>query len=389
MHRAALISDDADLHQRLSAVMVSELHVDRVVGQMHELPFAIDRMQPELVLFDLKGSQDVTVRQAVEAAAGVPVIAFGDSADGAQVIQSLRAGALDFIDREDDMGRQRDQILRRLASLPTQTQPGDRDFSVVIGAQPGGGAGGFAVNLGLIKARKLGEALLVDCTLPASEAGAALGIEPTYTLWDASRDVERMDRTLVNAACAAHPSGLRVLPLAVRATDDAALSPESFLETLATIRPLFRHTILNVGGVREPQLLSALLSTATRIYFLCEQSITAIRDAKDLLSALPMGVDIQRRGLLVIDRYEPEISLTDLQVRQALGFERFIRLPASRAELLNSLNLGRPPVLDQPTAPYAAAIMNAVGEAAQTATGAARGWSKLRAQMAMALGVSR
>jgi pilus assembly protein CpaE len=394
MPRIALISEDEDLHRRLESALGDEVTLDRLPGRMEALPFDLDRLRPSLVLFDLRTEFEMSVRQAVEAGAGLPLVVIGEARDGAQVIQSVRAGALDFIDREDDPVRLRDQIVRRMSALPAQPRGEAGDFSVVMAAQPGGGAGAFALNLAVLKSRAAGEGLLIDCTLPASEAGAALGLNPSYTLWDASRDVERLDRTLLSAAVATHlDSGLRLLPLAARSTDEAALSAESFLETLATIRPMFRMSVLNVGGVRQPQLLAAMLGAATQIYFLCPQSLTAVRDGKDLLAGLPADLDLARRALLVVEDYDPEIALTDAQVRQALGFERSLRLPQARTELLNSLNLGRPLVIDGPAGPYVQAVMQAAGAtggvAADGGGQAASGWTRLRDRMSRALGGGR
>jgi hypothetical protein len=95
----------------------------------------------------------------------------------------------------------------------------------------------------------------------------------------------------------------------------------------------------------------------------------------------------------VVEDYDPEIALTDAQVRQALGFERSLRLPQARTELLNSLNLGRPLVIDGPAGPYVQAVMQAAGAtggvAADGGGQAASGWTRLRDRMSRALGGGR
>lgn len=391
MQRIALISDSPDLHHRMSSALATEAPVDRLDARRPGLPGELGRLKPALVLFDLELEPQVSVRDILAAANGADlhteVVAVGDAANANEVIQALRAGSVDFLDRREDAMRLREQIVRRLLSIPERARSEAGDFTVVIGAQAGGGANALSVNLALLQAQADPDVLLIDCALPASEAGIALGLMPTYSLWDASRDAERLDRTLLGAALVSHkPTGLRVLPLAARATDEASLSPESFLKALATIRPLFRKVVMNVGGIRHPQLLASILSSATRIYLVCPQVLTAIRDAKDLLASLPDGLDFRDRTVLVVDEYSPDITLTDAQVRKSLAISRSFHLPPARVDLANSLNIGNPLVMRLPNAPYVQALLAGVGEAVRPAQAP---WTRWRTRVEDALGFGR
>ncbi|MCR5876683.1 hypothetical protein LRS10_22515 [Phenylobacterium sp. J426] len=293
------------------------------------------------------------------------VVALGDSRNAQDVLSTMRAGVADFLEREDAVDALREHLERRLASAAEIQRGEPGAFSVVLNAQPGGGAGLFALNLAIVRGRKHHESLLVDCHLPASEAGAALDLTPTYTMADAVRDAGRLDRTLLLSALAQHPgSGLRLLPLALRATDDTSLSPEAFLQALRAIRPLFRETVLYAGGIRHPLLLGAVVSWASSVFLVSPQKYTALRDAKDLLLSLPHDFDVRRRVTLVVDEYSPMINVSPEQMQATLGLERVVRLPAARDELINGLNLGRAMVLEHPNSAYAAAIQGAAsGEA--------------------------
>jgi pilus assembly protein CpaE len=129
------------------------------------------------------------------------------------------------------------------------------------------------------------------------------------------------------------------------------------------IRPLFRDVVLNAGGVRSPGLLLELLHAATRVYLVCPQKFTALAEARRLLERVAPGVDVFQRMVLVVDEHHASINLSEEQMRNTLAIPFSVRLPPSRVELVNSLNVGRPLALEQPHGPYAQALARLCGEA--------------------------
>lgn len=367
MHRIALLGHDQFLISRVRAAATELAGVSVMPLMPSKFAPEIAVLRPALVLIDLGGADTLAmlpqVIASVNSAAGdVPVVVIGDTSNAADVLAAVRAGSSDFIDREEPIANLRAHVERRLAALESQRASDARTFSIVLNAQPGGGGGLFALNLAVLRACRAREALLVDCQLPASDAGAALDIGITYSLADAARDISRMDRTLLLSAIAHHePSGLSVLPLAVRATDQLGLSHEGLLAALRTIRPLFNDVVLNAGGIREAAVLDVLSEWATSVYLVCPQSVTALRHAKDLIAALPSRFDAQEKVQLVIDQFSPRIELSPDKMRDALQLDHMIVLPDARDDLINGLNIGRPYVLAKPRAPYSQAIAAAAG----------------------------
>ncbi|HWK36510.1 hypothetical protein [Sphingomonas sp.] len=367
MRRVVLLGHDQFLIGRVRAAAIELAGVTVLPTAPSKFAPELAVLRPTLVLVELGGSDTLAnlphiIASIVTVAGEVPVVVIGDANNAADVLAAVRAGSTDFLDREECVPNLRAHLERRLSALG-EVRSGERqNFSVVLNAQAGGGGGLFALNLAVLRASRAEEALFIDCQLPASEAGAALDIGASYSLTDAVRDISRMDRTLLLSAIARHEaSGLSVLPLALRAADQVAISHEGLLAALRTIRPLFKDVVLNAGGIREPGLLDVLSDWATSIHLVCPQTVTALRDAKDLLAVLPAQGDVAGRVVLVVDQCSPRIDLSPEQMRAALRLDRVIALPDVRDDLLNGLNVGRPYVLARPRAPYALAI----GAAAQ------------------------
>ena len=374
MQRIAYLGSDELLYRRIQAAADGFATVLMLAPEPAELPTELTKIKPTLVLYELASEAPSELLPAYFAAisgfdATLETVVIGDARSGGAVLTAVRAGSVDFIDRDEAVAEMRVHLERRFTAI-NETERGQPSvFSVVLNAQPGGGGGAFALNLAIVRARKSGEALLIDCQLPVSEAGPALDIVLTYSLADAVRDAGRLDRTLLLSALAQHaPSGLRVLPLALRAASNNGLSSDTFLKAVRAIRALFSETVLNASEIREPALLAPLSQWASTVYLVCPQKFTALSDAKDLLQAMPVDFDAARRVVLIVDEFSPGITLTPEQMTATLGIERQITLPPARDELINGLNVGRPYVLARPTSPYANAIHAAAGEQVVAAT---------------------
>ena len=324
MRRIAVISGDELLVSRIRAGAADLAQVFALSTPAAQFMPQLADIRPALVLVEIEGSATVAaLPQIVKSIAtvdpDVQVAVLGDTRIVADVLAAVRAGSSDFIDCDEPIAALSGHIKRCLATLPEAAQVELGPFSVVLNAQSGSASGLFALNLAIARARREGEALFIDCHLPVSEAGAALDIAVAYSLADAVRDTGRLDRTLLLSSIAHHEaSGLRVLPLSLRSTDDISLAPETLLTALRAIRPLFRDTVVNAAGIREPAILSALAQWATKVYLVCPQKFTALRDAKDLLGALPSSFDAARRVVLVVDEHSTGISLSPEQMLAAL-----------------------------------------------------------------------
>jgi pilus assembly protein CpaE len=360
--RLILASDDAELRVRLEAALDGLAAVAVCPPTATALLQSLVESTPALLLVDLAGG--VPLAQVIplvrRADAGLQTIAVGDTGDVAAVLGAVRAGAGDVIDRAEPASALRAQLVRHFRAEGPRVGGG---FELVLAAQPGCGDSLFAVNLAAQRAAAGRELLLIDCTLPASEAGAALDLKLGYTVQDAIKDVGRMDRTLANSALARHAeTGLSVLPLATAAAPDVdAVGPDALARVVGAVRPLFRDTLLTAGGVRSPGLLLEFMQAAARIYFVCPQKFTAVADGRRLLDAVAPGPEVVERMTLVVDDHHIGITLTEDQMRAALLLPRSVRLPPSRVELINGLNTGRPLVLEQPRGAYAQALSRLSG----------------------------
>jgi pilus assembly protein CpaE len=355
--RIVLASDNAALRERIAAGVGDLAVLTCVSPEASDLLGSLVQARPALMLVELDGPTPLhsLVGLIRRADPGIGVVALGDATSVEAVLGAVRAGAGDFLDRSASPEAVRNLIVRQLRAAPEEKiRHAAGSFEIVIAPQTGGGENLFAINLAAMKAKAGAEMLLIDCALPGTEADAALDIRIPYTVHNALKDLGRFDRTLAVSTLARHEgSGLMVLPLATAdAPDVETVGGETLARLFNVIRPLFRDVLLNVGGVRSPELLLEFMRAATRIYVVCPQKFTAVAEAQRLLERVGPSADMFERMVLLVDEHQPAITLTDDQMRTTLGVPVSVRLPPARTELVNGLNIGRPLTLDQPRHPY-------------------------------------
>lgn len=363
MFRILSATRDVSLTDRMMVALDGLAVIVRVDPVPEALQDAVASVRPDLVAIDIDGREPLTsnalgmIRHLLDTDPARPVVAIGDEAATNLVLQAVRAGARDFVDREAAGEALRGQIGGQLSRAARGApQPAGR-LTVITSGQPNDGESLFAINYAVLRARQVSDVLLIDFHLPASEAGAALDLEPTYTIRDAIQDSIRLDRTLLATALARHAaSGLYVLPLSAGTGPVGEINSGSILSLLATLRTLFAEVVVNLGGLRHAALINELYGNAGEFYLLTRQRLTSLKACRDLLSPLSIGANAGGRLTLVVADFDPAVTMTLQQMTSALGLTQVVKIPPAHAALNNAVNKGVPLVLDQPRSPYAHAV---------------------------------
>jgi len=372
MFKVIAASFDVELSDRVATALDGLASVLRSDPDPHTLREAVERTRPDLLLMDTgDGGSGADLASTLaglrEADDDHALIAVGDENAAALVLSAVRAGARDFLSRDLPPEDLRKVLVTYLGRAPRRERPSAGTMTGVIRGQPGDGGSLLAINYAVMRASQGHDVLLIDCTLPASEAGAALDVKFTYTLRDAIQDLSRLDRTLLSSTLARHPaSGLYVLPLAIGGEDISDLTPSAILSLLLVARGLFGETILDAGGIRHGGLLTEMLQSTSDLFMVTTQKFTAVKSCKELLAQLALAPNILESTTLVVDDYDEGIGLNEEQIAAAIGLPRSRRLPAARSALVNSLNRGKPLVLSEPRHPYVRALGKLVPAGAAT-----------------------
>src|SRR2546430_9833216 len=139
------------------------------------------------------------------------VYAIGNLNQPQVIVSAMRAGAREFIERPTTTTDLLEAFVRLTAAQRRVRQEGPRGkvFSV-INAKGGSGATTVAVNLALALQSAHGQTALVDLA-PLGHAALHLNLKPHFSVADATRNLHRMDSSLLESFMTRHGGGLQLL----------------------------------------------------------------------------------------------------------------------------------------------------------------------------------
>ncbi|AOK23204.1 fimbrial protein [Burkholderia ubonensis] len=343
-------------------------------------------LNPAIVFIDFSGAQAAASAAAAAvrvAHPGLPVVALGTLAEPESALAALRAGVRDFIDvsgaAEDAL-----RITRGLLEHAGGGEPANRHGKLValLGARAGMGVSTLAANLsvwlrkrgsaGAADGAAIGESsgassggaaaslgrqtALVDLGLPTGDSALFLNTRCEFHFVEAVRNLRRIDRTFVNTALTRHASGVALTTLPPNLADLREVSYASCVGLLNRLRAFFDQQLVDLGGFSNREFVAQIAAASDEAWLVCDQNVASIVSAVDLLEGLrDAGVDSGKMRL-VVNQYDPALSLTPTQIADRLGVALLATLPARRVPIGQAANQGRLIVDTAERDPYVRAL---------------------------------
>lgn len=365
MHRVLLISSEAALGEQVKRALESVATVLRADPMAVNIVETARQFTPDAVLVDsdARSGAETTyerlsaIRQWFEQ---TPIIVVGNEMGAQLILTAMRAGAQDFVDR-DASDRELKSVMLRHLSAHAAASSGGAQMVCVLSPIPGDEARDLAVNIAtsLAAARRSESVILVDLTLPASDAGIALGIELPFRVGEAAKDIARLDRTLLDGALARCPrSGLYVLPLSRYGDVDGwAVDMQDLRALIQMLQSLYEIVVIDYGPFSRHEELVTLPGSNAVFFLPCNQRFSSIKAAGELMRIVgklrPSGIE----PVLAVHEFAPALAPGFEDIKMALAPERAVRLAARWVELADSVNRGHPLSLAGPS-PYVDQLTN-------------------------------
>ena len=212
-----------DEQRSVLQVLVDGTNVARTVHNCTTFPVAatdpllrrIHAVGPDVLLVDIPNDNPSAAIRAIETlraeVSNAAVFAVGSMSQPQVIVNAMRAGAREYIERPTTTTALLEAFVRLTAAQRKHGQSGRRGkvFSVV-NAKGGTGATTVAVNIALSLNSAHGNVALVDLA-PLGHAALHLNVKPLFTIADALRNLHRMDGSLLESFMTRHPEGLHLM----------------------------------------------------------------------------------------------------------------------------------------------------------------------------------
>jgi pilus assembly protein CpaE len=309
----------------------------------------IVRLKPSAAIITLGANPDQAIKliQKLHAECpGTALISAAQSASGDLMLQSLRAGAREFLHlpiKPEELK----MVVDRISDFST-TQveaPKKRGRMIAVFSSKGGcGTSFIATNLAAVSSERT---VLVDLNLQAGDLPLYLGIDPKYSIAEIVENRSRLDEALINSFVTPCTSNLSLLAAPKQADSADEIQPEHVFEVLQRLRESFDCVILDPQHTFDSITLAAL-DQSDEIVLVLSLDIPAIRSTQRALEIFDRLGYPRKKVRIVVNRWSKQIDLDLRQVEKFLGEPVIGFVPSDYQTTVNSINLGTPLVKSDP-----------------------------------------
>ncbi len=286
------------------------------------------------------------IRELLGASPDLEVFLTASRTDPQVLLDAFRVGVKEFLPQpltrqevEPALVRFEERFNGRM--LATERQSG-RVVSV-IGARGGMGASTVATNLAMSiqQVSRQEPVALVDLDLHGGDLGLFLDLRPSQGLKHLSKDISRLDETIVRSSLAKHSSGLHLLSSGYEGFEEVAQAPGSTMRVLGLLRSMHQHMVIDCGHVLDPAVKESL-DCSDQIIVVMTLSLPAIRRTKRLLDVLRMAVYPSGKVGVVVNRYSNDQKDLLTETESLLGLPMAGLIPNDYGTASEAINHGKP-----------------------------------------------
>ena len=336
-------------------VLVDGTSVARTVHTCASFPVAgsdpvtrrVRAANPDVTLVDIPADNPPVALRAIELLhqemPEAAIFAIGNLNQPQVIVNPMRAGAREFIERPTTTTDLLEAFVRLTAAQRRIRQEGPRGkvFSV-INAKGGNGATTVAVNLALALQSAHGQAALVDLA-PLGHAALHMNLKPVFNVADATRNLHRMDASLLESFMTRHNGGLQLL---AGTNVPAAVDPSTaeFVRLFDMLVTHYRYVVVDASSRFDAA--SRLIANLSEVVLL-----VACTDVASLWSAARVQQYLGESGgrervRLVLNRFRKVPGFSESDAEAAVGAKLIWRVPNQYFAVSSAIDRGTP-VMDQ------------------------------------------
>lgn len=346
-----VLSTGLDNFKEIRSSLAAESRVQLLAGgnDAEQLEGEILRLKPAAAIITLGTVPENAIRLIQKLHVECPtsaIISAAQNASGDLILQSLRAGAREFLNlpiSQNELTTVLDRVAEFCAGQVVAPKKKGRMIAV-FSSKGGCGTSFVATNLAAANAAST---VLVDLNLQAGDLPLFLGIDPKYSIADMVENRARLDDALI--ASFVSPYSTRLSLLAAPKEADAAdeIEPEHVFEVLQRLRESYDCVVLDPQHTFDAITLAAL-DQADEIVLVLTIDIPAIRSTQRALAIFDRLGYPRKKIRIVVNRWSKQIDLDLAQVEKFLG-EKIVGFVSSDYQIaVTSINLGTPLVLSEP-----------------------------------------
>ncbi len=354
-----VLSTALDNFKEIRGALVADSRVQLLAGgnDAEQLYEQIINLKPAVALITLGAHPDQAIKLIEKLKREFPstaVISAAKGASGDLILQSLRAGAREFLNLPISADELKSVLDRITEFAVGQVEvPKKKGRMVAVFSSKGGcGTSFIATNLAAAASAKT---VLVDLNLQAGDLPLFLGVDPKYSIADMVENRARLDESLITSFVTPYSAKLSLLAAPKQADSADEIEPEHVFEVLQRIRESYEYVVIDPQHTFDAITLAAL-DQSDEIVLVLTLDIPAIRSTQRALEIFDRLGYPRKKIRIIVNRWSKQIDLDLRQVEKFLGEPVVGFVPSDYQTAVGSINLGNPLVLSDASSKIAQEI---------------------------------
>ncbi len=347
---ALLISPNRELAQQFLATL-PQTRAFQILADLKSYPphqtldIRARQLKPNVILLDLMTDLPAAVELIKWASALQPpvhVVGLHGHNDSTAILQSLRAGACEFLFAPFELSQQREAIARlRRMIVPEAPAESEEGHAIAFTSpKPGSGASTIATQTAFSLERLTGKrVLLADCDLTGGTIGFYLKLSHNYSLVDALQHAEHLDPALWNSLTVNY-GGVDILPAPAAPYADA-VDPARMRMLVDQARHIYDWVILDLPTVFSRNSLMAI-SECERALLISTSELPSLHLTRKALTMLDQLGFPKDRFHVLVNRVSKYDRMGLEHIEGLFGCKVHARLPNDYFSLHRVVTLGQP-----------------------------------------------
>lgn len=303
----------------------------------------------------------------------VPVVALTWQSELKDKVAAFEAGVDDYVTKpfqHQELVYRLKGLTARAASRETSSEPSKRGRIIALfGTKGGVGRTTIGVNLAIaLQQRTQKKVVLFDADFFFGDMALHLGLKPSPTIVDLTRNIDHLDAELMDQVLHPHPSGIRVLLSPREPESVETIAPTHLSQLLNGLAWNNDYVLVDCQAIYDERTL-AILEKADMIMLVIKPELGCIKNL-GVFSELDakLGLHLGPKIHVILNRADSQSGIA------AQDIERFFKRPVNftvasgGSAVVQSVNRGMPLVMSQPRHAFSRQVMQIADFIAQTPT---------------------
>ena len=374
--KLVIVDDSVETRNNIKLLLSFEKRIE-IIGEAEngeEAVFITREAHPDIVLMDINMPVMDGIRATEEISLSVPestVIIMSVQGEQEYIKKAMSAGARDFLNKPftgDELARTilktyEIESRRREHSSITRSYEEIKSTVITVFSTKGGvGKTTIASNLAVGIARSTKKKVaLVDLDLQFGDFAIMLNVSVKNTISDLIKEINQLDKDLMDDYLVTHFSGVRVLPAPIK-PEYAEYITSSHMERIVNLLKEHYHYVIIDTSASFHETVLAALDMSDRIMFVSTLDLPTIKNVKSGLDIMDSLHYPKEKIKIILNKASEQFGIKYKDFESTLKHPIWSFIPEDSQTVITSANKGFPFVMTRTETKVAKAIMGMCGE---------------------------